>query len=177
MSKKNFSKSHQRAILPGQLWNDIHGTVRVMSVAEGYAMVRRPHCMPFVISVRDMDGWRLSSAQETRVHPEDSCLIGGDCDHQWLIRKRGFYYRPNRAGYTSSAAEAGRYTEAEAKAEAAIEPAIMQAIPLSQAMDEVAHSCHCPAGPGRDCQLTVVECKQRSTNNAQHCNVCSTANR
>lgn len=35
----------------------------------------------------------------------------------WLIRKRGYYYRPNRAGYTDSVVEAGRYTEAEAKDE------------------------------------------------------------
>jgi hypothetical protein len=61
----------------------------------------------------------------------------GEPNRQWLIRKRGYYYRPNRAGYTASVAEAGRYTEAEAKAEAAIEPAIMQAIPLWQALREV----------------------------------------
>lgn len=36
------------------------------------------------------------------------------------------------------------------------------------------HSCHCPAGPGNDCQLTTVECKHRALNNAQHCEVCST---
>lgn len=47
---------------------------------------------------------------------------------EWLIRKRGYYYRPNRAGYTASVAEAGRYTEAEAKAEANIEPKIMSAV-------------------------------------------------
>jgi len=29
---------------------------------------------------------------------------------QYLIIKRGFYYRPNSQGYTSSKAEAGRYT-------------------------------------------------------------------
>lgn len=46
----------------------------------------------------------------------------------WLIRKGGYFYRPNRAGYTSSWAEAGRYTKAEAEAEAAIEPWHMRAI-------------------------------------------------
>lgn len=33
---------------------------------------------------------------------------------QYLIRKNGMYYCPNAQGYTSSAAEAGRYTLAEA---------------------------------------------------------------
>jgi hypothetical protein len=70
-------------------------------------------------------GEPLVAAPETVVAPD-----------QWLIRKRGYYYRPDRAGYTSSIAEAGRYSEAEAKAEAEIEPAIMQAIPLSQAFSE-----------------------------------------
>jgi hypothetical protein len=28
--------------------------VRVMAVAEGYAMVRRPRCMPFVCSIKDL---------------------------------------------------------------------------------------------------------------------------
>lgn len=34
---------------------------------------------------------------------------------QWTLMKRGYYYRPNAQGYTSNLAEAGRYTEAEAK--------------------------------------------------------------
>lgn len=29
---------------------------------------------------------------------------------QYLIRKGGYFYRPNSQGYTSSAVEAGRYT-------------------------------------------------------------------
>ena len=32
----------------------------------------------------------------------------------YLIRKNGYYYRPNARGYTSYVAEAGRYTEREA---------------------------------------------------------------
>jgi len=54
-------------------------------------------------------------------------------DH--LIVKGGFYYRPNRSGYTASWIEAGRYTETEAKREAAIEPWHMQAVPVQQALD------------------------------------------
>lgn len=41
---------------------------------------------------------------------------------EWLIRKNGYFYRPNRAGYTCEKVAAGRYTKAEADAEAAIEP-------------------------------------------------------
>jgi hypothetical protein len=40
----------------------------------------------------------------------------------WLIRKGSYYYRPNCQGYTVVKAEAGRYTEARAKAESAVEP-------------------------------------------------------
>ncbi len=35
---------------------------------------------------------------------------------QFIIRKGGYYYRPNAQGYTSSLVEAGRYSEAEAVA-------------------------------------------------------------
>ncbi|TIV60312.1 hypothetical protein [Mesorhizobium sp.] len=41
---------------------------------------------------------------------------------EWLIRKNGYFYRPNRAGYTLEKVAAGRYTKAEADREAAIEP-------------------------------------------------------
>ncbi|RUX02345.1 hypothetical protein EOA27_32280 [Mesorhizobium sp. M2A.F.Ca.ET.037.01.1.1] len=41
---------------------------------------------------------------------------------EWLIRKNGYFYRPNRAGYTTEKVAAGRYTKAEADREAAIEP-------------------------------------------------------
>lgn len=45
----------------------------------------------------------------------------------WLIRKGGYFYRPNKSGYTGEKPAAGRYTEADAKAEAAIEPDNMSA--------------------------------------------------
>jgi hypothetical protein len=50
----------------------------------------------------------------------------------WVIRKRGMFYRPNRAGYTSRITEAGRYTEAEARAEARVEPESISAHPASE---------------------------------------------
>jgi hypothetical protein len=41
---------------------------------------------------------------------------------EYLIRKNGYFYRPNRSGYTMEKVVAGRYTKAEADREAAIEP-------------------------------------------------------
>lgn len=46
----------------------------------------------------------------------------------WLIRKDGYFYRPDCSGYTTRKDEAGRYTEAEAKREASVEPWHMSAI-------------------------------------------------
>lgn len=50
-------------------------------------------------------------------------------DH--LIRKGGYYYRPNRCGYVLDPFRAGRYTKSEAEREAAIEPWHMQAVPVA----------------------------------------------
>lgn len=67
MSRKNFSKAHGRAVLAGQVWlmpeTDWRGAgeVRVMAVAEGYAMCRRPGCVPFVVSVKEMADWKITS--------------------------------------------------------------------------------------------------------------------
>ncbi len=41
---------------------------------------------------------------------------------EYLIAKNGYFYRPNRAGYTKSAFAAGLYTRSEALREARIEP-------------------------------------------------------
>lgn len=43
-------------------------------------------------------------------------------EREYLIRKGGYYYRPNCSGYTTSKFEAGRYTKAEADREATVEP-------------------------------------------------------
>jgi hypothetical protein len=50
-------------------------------------------------------------------------------DH--LIQKRGYYYRPNRAGYTMEVSAAGRYTKTDAEREAQIEPWQIKAVPLA----------------------------------------------
>lgn len=55
---------------------------------------------------------------------------------EYLIRKAGYYYRPNRAGYTTSKFEAGRYTKAEAESEAAVEPWRMEAIHQDDVEDD-----------------------------------------
>jgi len=54
---------------------------------------------------------------------------------EWLIRKSGYFYRPNKRGYTSSLHEAGRYTESDAKSEAAVEPNNMTAIHIRELKD------------------------------------------
>ncbi|MAB00141.1 MAG: hypothetical protein CMN87_12285 [Stappia sp.] len=58
----------------------------------------------------------------------------------WLILKGGYFYRPNRAGYTTRKAEAGRYTHLEALAEAAVEPWHMSAVHESVAPNDIGHS-------------------------------------
>jgi len=40
----------------------------------------------------------------------------------WLIKKGGYYYRPNWSGYTVSALDAGRYTRSQAESEQRNEP-------------------------------------------------------
>lgn len=47
---------------------------------------------------------------------------------EWLIRKGGYFYREKWCGYTTDKFAAGRYTRAEAEAEASKEPSNMKAI-------------------------------------------------
>lgn len=56
---------------------------------------------------------------------------------QWVIRKSGYFYRPNRSGYTTDIIAAGIFTEKEAKAEASIEPDSMSAHPVSEYRDQI----------------------------------------
>lgn len=64
----------------------------------------------------------------TALRPDEAAGQGEADDRVWLIRKRGYFYRPNFAGYACCKAEAGRYTKAEADAEVANEPASVKAI-------------------------------------------------
>lgn len=61
-------------------------------------------------------------------------------DKCWLIKKRGYFYRAEKRGYTARVIEAGRYTEADARAEASIEPAVMSAHHISEFQHELAHA-------------------------------------
>ncbi|TPN03847.1 hypothetical protein FJ973_29845 [Mesorhizobium sp. B2-1-3] len=60
---------------------------------------------------------------------------GGPCE--WLIRKDGYFYRPNKSGYTTVKSEAGRYTELDARLEAEIEPWHMAAIHQDDVPDPI----------------------------------------
>jgi hypothetical protein len=57
---------------------------------------------------------------------------------EYLIRKDGYFYRPNCQGYTTRKIEAGRYTKAKAEAEAAVEPWHMSAVHQDDVPDEPA---------------------------------------
>lgn len=64
----------------------------------------------------------------------------------WVIRKGGYFYRPNCSGYTTDIGEAGRYTEKKARAEAAVEPDNIRA----------AHESEFPPSP-LQCALNTIE--------------------
>lgn len=58
MSKKQFAIHHFQTmeIVGGKFTPVVHPRrVRVLVIADGYAMVRRPGAMPYVASVKDLD--------------------------------------------------------------------------------------------------------------------------
>lgn len=71
------------------------------------------------------------------IFPDAPSSSASEAVANWLIRKNGHFYRPNKAGYTSRKSEAGRYTEADAKSEARIEKG-MQAIHVDDWPDDAA---------------------------------------
>ena len=50
----------------GDKFYDHVGEIRVMAIAETYAMVRRPHAVPFTIRVKDL---RLFSVEPVNTEP------------------------------------------------------------------------------------------------------------
>lgn len=61
-------------------------------------------------------------------------------DH--LIKKGSYFYRPNKQGYTSFKFDAGRYTKADAEAEASVEPWHMKAIHQDEVPEDSAPDRH-----------------------------------
>lgn len=55
---------------------------------------------------------------------------------KYLVKKDGYFYRPNAQGYTQFKFDAGRYTKAEAEAHAAVEPWHMSAVHEDDVPDE-----------------------------------------
>lgn len=64
-----------------------------------------------------------------------------DVVRDWLIRKNGYFYRPNRCGYTQEVIAAGLYTEAEARAVALVEPESISAHHISEWAVPVESGC------------------------------------
>ncbi len=46
------TKKQETEITIGMTVRDEHGEVRIMAIVEGYVMVRRKCCVPFVLSIR-----------------------------------------------------------------------------------------------------------------------------
>lgn len=78
-----------------------------------------------------------------------------DEKREWLVRKGGYFYRPNGAGYTTRKIEAGRYTKAEAVLEAAVEPLHMTVLHESEIPDEPAISA--PPASGWSPAMTELD--------------------
>lgn len=48
----HYTLTPERVVIePGYTWLDERGPIRVMAVADGYAMCIRPGCVPFVLSI------------------------------------------------------------------------------------------------------------------------------
>jgi len=56
MAKKKVIALYSRVVRHhGRIWVEDPVEVRVMAMAEGYAMVRHPGCMPFIVSDREIE--------------------------------------------------------------------------------------------------------------------------
>jgi hypothetical protein len=52
MNDKSVTAKHEPQV--GDLYRDSHGIVRIMSIVDGWAMMRRPRCIPFCRFVTDI---------------------------------------------------------------------------------------------------------------------------
>lgn len=57
-------------IKPGLRLSDEHGAMRVMAVAEGYVMLRRPRATPFVRSVKEIEKLLIAGSKPLTEQPE-----------------------------------------------------------------------------------------------------------
>ena len=106
--------------------------IKLEDVERGYARwAAKPHNAKWV---RRIDGTPIANDICVNIFEElkspspisadavvEACAKVADA-REWLIRKNGYFYRPNKSGYTLEKAAAGRYTKADADREAAIEP-------------------------------------------------------
>lgn len=53
---------------------DRHGIIRSMAAAEGYVMVRRPGCMPFVLSGKEWARMRTPAAYDEHAAAYDKAM-------------------------------------------------------------------------------------------------------
>lgn len=72
---------------------------------------------------------------------------------EWLIRKDGYFYRPNCQGYTTHKHEAGRYTKEKAEKEASVEPWHMKAIHESECPDDAVSAIY----KDKDTRIVTLE--------------------
>ena len=71
--------------------------------------------MEYSVATGDEDWDTLSDRILAALTPASGEPVAGDLSHGWLIHKAGRgWYRPNAQGYTSSTAEAGRYSHEDA---------------------------------------------------------------
>lgn len=54
-AERRRRKPYQRMMLDG--YKGPSGAVLFMAAADGYAMVRQPGCMPFVVPINDWNSW------------------------------------------------------------------------------------------------------------------------
>lgn len=100
--------------------------------------------------IRAQADWEVEDLAPV-AHPHPARPGAEAAEPRYLIRKGRFYYRPNRCGYTEFKERAGRYTKAEAEAEAAIEPGHIVAVAENDpsAVDFTGISAHpAPADAG-----------------------------
>lgn len=123
--------------------NLVHGLTRLFTTIQKIRAIKGVSAEEFSNDVRSVSSLtyafqkRLNRALSLGIGPEQVPARSDDAEeHCYLIKKGGYWYRENRCGYTANKYDAGRYTKAEAEAEAAIEPWHMRAIHQDDVEDD-----------------------------------------